>query len=64
MTLLFLLRERILGSHHGEPPHTERFMCMTHVNDNHIMIIYLKDCCPIPRTCPLWRQHARDDVKS
>jgi hypothetical protein len=26
----------------GEPPHTERLMCMTHVNDNHFMIIYLR----------------------
>jgi len=24
----------------------------------------LKDGCPIPPTCPLWRQHARDDAKS
>jgi hypothetical protein len=48
----------------GEPPHTERLLCMTHVNDNHFLIIHLKDGCHIPPTCPLWRQHARDDAKS
>jgi len=40
----------------------ERLMCMAHVNDNHLMIINLKDGCHIPPTCPLWRQHARDDA--
>jgi len=48
----------------GEPSHTERLMCMAHVNDNHFMIIYLKNGCHIPHTCPLWRQHCRDDAKS
>jgi len=37
---------------------------MAHVNDNHFMIIHLKNGCPIPPTCPLWRQHARDDALS
>jgi hypothetical protein len=37
---------------------------MPHVNDNHFMIIYLKDGCHIPPTSPLWRQHCRDDAKS
>jgi len=48
----------------GEPPHIERLMCMTHVNDNHFMIIHLKDDCLIHPTCLLWRQHDRDDAKS
>jgi len=48
----------------GEPPHTERLMCMTHVNDNHFIIIHLKNGCTIPPSCPLWIQHARDDAKS
>jgi len=26
----------------GAPSHRDQMMCMTHVNDNHIMIIYLK----------------------
>jgi len=37
---------------------------MANVNDSHFMIIYLKDGCLIPPTCPLWRQHAHDDAKS
>jgi hypothetical protein len=48
----------------GEPLHTERLMCMAHVNDNHFMIKYLRNGCHIPPTCPLWRQHCRDDAKS
>jgi len=36
-------------------------MCMAH---HHFMIIHLKDGCHIPPTCPLWRQHARDDALS
>jgi len=39
-------------------------MCMAHVNDNHFMIIHLKNDCHIPPTCLLWRQHARDDALS
>jgi len=46
----------------GEPSFVEQLMCMTHVNDNHFMIIHLKKGCHIPPTCPLWRQHARDDA--
>jgi len=48
----------------GERPLVERLMCMTHDNDNHFMIIQLKDGCPIPPIFPLWRQHARDDSLS
>jgi len=48
----------------GEPPLVERLMCMAHVNENHFMIIHLKNGCPIPPTCSLWRQHARDDALS
>jgi len=48
----------------GEPPLVERLMCMAHVNNNHFMIIKLKNDSPIPPTCPLWRQHARDDALS
>jgi len=43
----------------GELPLVERLMCMTH-----FMIIHLKDDCPIPPSCQLWRQHARDDALS
>ena len=48
----------------GAPLHKDRMMCMTHVNDNHFMIIYLKVSCPIPPTFALWRQHCRDDTKN
>jgi hypothetical protein len=34
---------------------------MAHVNDNHFMIIHLKNGCHIP---PTFRQHARDDALS
>jgi hypothetical protein len=47
----------------GAPSHRDRIMCMAHVNDNHFMMIYLKDGCPIPPTSALWRQHYRDDAK-
>ncbi|KEH34266.1 hypothetical protein MTR_3g463860 [Medicago truncatula] len=48
----------------GELPLVERLMYMEHVNDNHFMIIHLKNGSPIPLTCPLWRQHARYDTLS
>jgi hypothetical protein len=48
----------------GEPPLVERLMCMAHVNDKHFLIIKLKNGSPIPSTCPLWRQHARDNALS
>jgi len=39
-------------------------MCLGYGNDNHFMIIYLKDCCQIPPTSLLWKQHCREDAKS
>ena len=39
-------------------------MYMAHVNENHIMVIHLKDGCPTPPICLLWIQHARDDALS
>jgi hypothetical protein len=39
-------------------------MCLGYVNDNHFMMIYLKDCCQIPSTSLLWKQQIREDVKS
>jgi len=66
VVLLSILKERseTFFPLWGELPLVERLMCMAHVNDNHFMIIHLKDGCPIPPTCPVWRQHARDDALS
>lgn len=38
-------------------------MCLAHVNDNHFMVIYLKDNCQIPSIIVLWRQHRRQDAE-
>jgi len=32
---------------YGAPSHRNQMMCLTHVNDNHFTIVYLKDGCPI-----------------
>ena len=39
-------------------------MCLAYVNDNHFMTLDLKDDCPSPPTCNLWRQHHREDADS
>ncbi|AES86780.1 hypothetical protein MTR_4g014760 [Medicago truncatula] len=39
-------------------------MCLAHVNDNHFMMVYLTDDCPIPPTSVLWKQHRQEDAKS
>ncbi|AES78091.1 hypothetical protein MTR_7g024450 [Medicago truncatula] len=38
-------------------------MCLAHLNDNHFIMISLKDDCPIPPTSVLWRQHHQQDTK-
>ena len=48
----------------GPPPTCiSRLMCLAYVNDNHFMTLNLKDDCPIPPTCNLWRQHHREDAQ-
>ena len=50
---------------YGPPPTCiGRLMCLANVNDNHFMALDLKDDCPIPPTCNLWRQHHREDADS
>jgi len=44
------------------PPSIDPLMCLAYVNDNHFMALDLKDGCPIPHTCGLWRQYHRADV--
>ncbi|KEH44283.1 hypothetical protein MTR_1g111720 [Medicago truncatula] len=46
------------------PPSISPLMCLTYVNDNHFMALDLKDGCPIPPTCNLWRRHHREDADS
>ena len=49
----------------GPPPTCiGRLMYLAYVNDNHFMTLDLKDDCPIPPTCNLWRQHHREDADS
>lgn len=33
-------------------------------NNNHFMVIYLKEGCPISLTFAPWRQHNQDDAKN
>jgi len=46
------------------PPCIDQLMCLAYVNDNHFMALNLKDDCPIPPTCPLWRRHHREDAQN
>ena len=46
------------------PPSIDPWMCLAYVNDNHFMALDLKDDCPIPPTCNLWRQDHREDAQS
>ena len=39
----------------GAPSHKDRLMRVAHVNDNHFMMVYLKDICPILPTSRIWR---------
>jgi hypothetical protein len=40
----------------GAPLHRQRTICLTHVNDNHFMMVYLKDGCSIPLTFVLYME--------
>ncbi|KEH35871.1 hypothetical protein MTR_3g104445 [Medicago truncatula] len=46
------------------PPSISPLICQAYVNDNHFMALDLKDGCPIPPSCNLWRRHHREDADS